>query len=637
MQLTRIKLKNFRTYQDINIKIGEGLQLFIGKNDIGKSTIFEALDIYFNDKDANVKLSIDDLNVNAKKNGDYKISITCCFALDQNDEIFVETIKVDPKEEFLLNRNNEIEIKKEWDCASTLKCSTSIVCCIPQSVPSSVLTEKQADLKKRVKELKIEDSVNQTINSSMRKGIIAALTNDNTPLIEQTIQTKNLLCEKDIFDNISKSFPDFYLFKADRKNSTSDDEVQNPMAIAVKRAFEIQEVQDYIKKIQDIIEKELNNINSATITKLKEFNVDYGNNLTARTASNWSKAISNDIVDGNNIPINKRGSGIRRLLLLSYLMVEAEHKSANNNKSNIIFAIEEPETALHPTMQKVFIDKLIELSNANRIGYDNESKSIHTTNKYQILITTHLPCYVGKVKQEQIICLYKNNGNVCRYTDDDLIDFIRMEMGELPIVHYKYIIFVEGENDLNALQNFGKIKELKQIFDINSEEIHIIPLHGGNLLQCMESNYFWDLPVKQYHLYDGDNEKYKNIINDRCNTNSKPTVRGRTTKLKEMENYIPISLLETILGVDLAKYKDEWDSASFDIVDTLLNQKDTNNSTFNDIKNKVASKKKAIALKTYLSKNVLARVTKRQLEERGVYSEIEEWFKDMKALQDYSD
>jgi len=46
MNLIGIKLKNFRGYKDIYIHLQENLQMIVGMNDIGKSTILEALDIF---------------------------------------------------------------------------------------------------------------------------------------------------------------------------------------------------------------------------------------------------------------------------------------------------------------------------------------------------------------------------------------------------------------------------------------------------------------------------------------------------------------------------------------------------------------------------------------------------------------
>ena len=59
MKLREVVLKNFRGYYDeTRITIDE-LTALIGKNDIGKSTILEALDIFFNQ----VKIDLGDKNV----------------------------------------------------------------------------------------------------------------------------------------------------------------------------------------------------------------------------------------------------------------------------------------------------------------------------------------------------------------------------------------------------------------------------------------------------------------------------------------------------------------------------------------------------------------------------------------------
>ena len=61
MKLKSIVLQGFRSYRDetrINV---ENLTAFIGKNDVGKSSILEALEIFFNNR--LVKLEIRDLSV----------------------------------------------------------------------------------------------------------------------------------------------------------------------------------------------------------------------------------------------------------------------------------------------------------------------------------------------------------------------------------------------------------------------------------------------------------------------------------------------------------------------------------------------------------------------------------------------
>lgn len=48
MKLHSLYLKNFRGYREEMIDFSEGMNVIIGKNDIGKSTIMEALEIFFN-------------------------------------------------------------------------------------------------------------------------------------------------------------------------------------------------------------------------------------------------------------------------------------------------------------------------------------------------------------------------------------------------------------------------------------------------------------------------------------------------------------------------------------------------------------------------------------------------------------
>lgn len=56
MKIDKIILENFRGYKKRTEISFDDLTVFIGKNDVGKSTILQALDIFFNEKDALKKL-----------------------------------------------------------------------------------------------------------------------------------------------------------------------------------------------------------------------------------------------------------------------------------------------------------------------------------------------------------------------------------------------------------------------------------------------------------------------------------------------------------------------------------------------------------------------------------------------------
>ena len=75
MRIKSVKIKNFRSYiNEIQINF-DNFTTIIGKNDAGKSTILEALDIFFND----AKYDEYDTNYQSRKNGDNTFTISVCF------------------------------------------------------------------------------------------------------------------------------------------------------------------------------------------------------------------------------------------------------------------------------------------------------------------------------------------------------------------------------------------------------------------------------------------------------------------------------------------------------------------------------------------------------------------------------
>jgi ABC-type glutathione transport system ATPase component len=88
------------------------------------------------------------------------------------------------------------------------------------------------------------------------------------------------------------------------------------------------------------------------------------------------------ITGDENIPINKRGSGVKRLILLNFFRAEAERRRTEENIPSIVYAIEEPETSQHSQHQKQLIKALIRLSEAANT---------------QILLTTHSPVIVKEL------------------------------------------------------------------------------------------------------------------------------------------------------------------------------------------------------------------------------------------------
>src|SRR5579862_8201009 len=113
MKLKRVVIENFRAYRPRTWINFEDLTTFVGKNDAGKSSILEALEIFFN-QDV-IKIERADVSVG---NDIYDIRIGCVFrdAADRNlviDESATTTLR----EEHLLNAEGDLEIHKIFDCS----------------------------------------------------------------------------------------------------------------------------------------------------------------------------------------------------------------------------------------------------------------------------------------------------------------------------------------------------------------------------------------------------------------------------------------------------------------------------------------------------------------------------------------
>lgn len=112
MKIKSISIKNFRSYTNETTISFDNLTAFIGKNDVGKSTILEALDVFFHDGKGTIKLDKEDINKNAKDEGNTDIVITASFDDLPTSVVLDETNSTTLKDEFLLNSDGYLQVKK---------------------------------------------------------------------------------------------------------------------------------------------------------------------------------------------------------------------------------------------------------------------------------------------------------------------------------------------------------------------------------------------------------------------------------------------------------------------------------------------------------------------------------------------
>ena len=145
------------------------------------------------------------------------------------------------------------------------------------------------------------------------------------------------------------------------------------------------------------------------------------------------------ITGDKDIPINKRGSGVKRLILLNFFRAEAERRQKEINVPSIIYAIEEPETSQHPNHQRKLIEAFIELSKAD---------------KTQVILTTHSPEIVKMLDFEHLKLI----------KDGEEKEVLNIQKNNLPypsLNEVNYLAFGESNDEYhNELYGFIQSEEL---------------------------------------------------------------------------------------------------------------------------------------------------------------------------------
>lgn len=535
MRLEAVSIINFRCYgEEVRIELND-LTTFVGRNDIGKSTILEALEIFFNGD--LVSMEHGDAHVH---NADKTVSITCEFSdlpptlsLDAG----AETTLAD---EYLLTKDGRLKIRKTFDCTSKKPSAEVLVIANhPTAIGCDNLLElKEKELQKKVKDLGLEVALKG--NPGMRRAIWAAA--GDLQLQETAIPVgKPKEDVKRIWEQIEPHLPMFALFQSDRSSRDSDDEVQSPMKAAVAAA--IAEVQEDIARIQAKVREKAEEIAKNTHAALATIDPNLAGELTPEfsppTAAKWQGLFSLGLNTDDGIPLNKRGSGVRRLVLVSFFKAEAERRLKTSAKRSIIYAIEEPETAQHPNNQRILIDSL---------------KALSEDSGCQVLLTTHSPGFASSLPQVSIryVSRHPETQKPQIQSGVDVFGQVAEALGVTPDSRVQVLVCVEGPTDVLALKALSNAlyQADPTLPNLASDErIAFVVLGGGTLEHWVNQYYLRGLNKREVHIYDGDVPDYAECakqVNERENGSW-----AVVTAKHEIESYLHRDAISMAFGFDV--------------------------------------------------------------------------------------
>ncbi|MCG7280849.1 ATP-binding protein [Chryseobacterium taklimakanense] len=411
MKLKSVKLKNFRSYKKETTINVDDLTVFVGKNDIGKSTVLEALDIFFNEGKGVIKLDKEDINKGSLAEGDTDIFITAVFTDLPTKIILDATNETTFEDEFLLNDDNCLEITKRYPNAGTAK--VFVKAKHPKNPNcSDLLLKKNTDYRRIIEQKNIECE-SMAINAIMRKAIWKHYSED-LQLGESEIDTSKEDA-KNIWEKIQNYLPVFTLFQSDRKNSDGDSEVQDPLKEAVKEILAEDDIKAMFDSISQRVSDRLTEVSTNTLLKLQEMNPEIASSLNPvipQSASlKWADVYKNVSITGDeSIPINKRGSGVKRLILINFFRAEAERRLNSTPQQSIIYAIEEPETSQHTDHQRMLVRAFRGLSEANNT---------------QVMLTTHSSVVVKGLdfSNLRLVCVDENQCKTVRNVEPNQLPY----------------------------------------------------------------------------------------------------------------------------------------------------------------------------------------------------------------------
>lgn len=603
MFLKEVIIQNYRSYNNHHrIRIDQ-LTAFIGKNDAGKSSIFDALAIFFDHP--LVKIDVSDVCVHAGESGELRLG--CVFQGFPKKITIDATSETTLVDEYLLNADGDLEIHKVYEFTGGPLKKPKVFAIANHPTASDVdglLAKKNAELKKIGEDANIDESVDRRSNTALRKAIWGKSDDLQLNMVALQLDKEDA---KAIWEKLSGYLPEYALFRADRPSTDEDSEVQDPLKVAIKQA--IAEVQAELDAVKDKVRERTLDVAKRTITKLADFDETLASQLNPnfKAEPKWDGLFKLSLTGDNDIPVNKRGSGVRRLILFSFFRAEAERLREEHKKGNIIYAVEEPETAQHPNNQRKIIEAL---------------QSIAEADGCQVMLTTHVPALASLLPVDSIrhICWHEKNGRSVRTGSEDVIKQVVADLGIIPDKRAKVLVCVEGPHDLQFLKRINALfrTEDSSIVDLFGDpRVAFVVLGGSTLQEWVNQHYLKNLGIPEVHIYDRDeleNNKYKHQdAKEAVDARGDGSV-GYLTHKREMENYLHLDAINDALQSVTGS------TFTFSLTDDC--------DVEAEIKNALGGQHKIQrrSIKHWLNEDAANQMTLDRLRDRKGYDEIKGWF-----------
>lgn len=397
MFISNIRIENFRNFSSISVDLRDGVNLFIGQNNAGKSNLLRALAIIF-DSSSKKQLSINDIYNNIPldelKLHSPKVSITVLLSQSENESLMGDELVTVSNWLISLQEPYLAQVQYEFFLPESHEAKY-------KSYMQSVSTKEEAW--KVINDNFIRLYINKTWVGNPDNQVQI----DGQSLDKFDFQFLDAIrdVERDMFsgkNTLLKNVIDFFIdydIKSDKKLT---EEQQSEQLAGRKKEFETTS-QSLVEKLQERLKsgnKEILSYADGIGASFDKSEPDFVGTITESELYSVLQLIIKQNT-GMSIPVSNNGLGYNNLIFMSLLLAKMQVDSdgkylGSNAKVFPVLAIEEPEAHLHPTMQFQFIKFL--------------KKNINDKKVKQVFITSHSTHITSSSQIDDIICLYKENG-----------------------------------------------------------------------------------------------------------------------------------------------------------------------------------------------------------------------------------
>lgn len=528
MIIHSVFVENYRPFRVLEeMRLGP-LSTIVGKNDVGKSNILRALQLFFLQS-----AKIDESDVHDNTGPEDNVVIEVAFtSLPENIEL-EEGIETTLQEEMLLDNNGHLRIRKIYPRNNLTKYSITLITEDFEGDRYSGLAALKANkLNERCTSVGIEARISGRgiTNKSKREALRIRAGEEGIRIMNREL---SLTTKDDLWKNITFLLPEFELFESDTRLGVGETTFQSQFRPIVKTAAE----QHDVIEARDIFTGSISTAIQSEIDKIFEQfqrHTDAFTGLRVEPGFSWEKAVTFKILGKDRQGIEKsldsRGSGMRRLLMVAFFQYLAERGS--DGDYNIVFALEEPENCLHPGLQRELITSFRQLADEG----------------YQIIVTSHSPVFAGAPPLEDLALVVRDAGVARAIQTPDLnLSDVAEQLGVEPsdqITGYKACVFVEGPSDVEFFQTVAlKLKEAGHLdADFDDKRIGFIICGGENLKHWINLRAMSNINRRFGVVVDSDRESPQHSVPQRkLNWMQKCEERGGVPfilKKREIENYL---------------------------------------------------------------------------------------------------